>query len=598
MSHSRTSSDIERPVSRHGLPDPTKQSHSRPAEHSIWQKISDWFLWEISATALSAGVLIALVAILIQYNEQPQPSWGYMSLNSLISWLTTIVKGCIIVSCSEALGQLKWVWFSQKAQPIQELRTFDAASRGAYGAVELIWRLRARHFAVFGTLAVTLALAIDPFAQNLVRYYQGLVVDSSQSALIGKALAYDSVGPGVDQDMKYAIYSSFLSSDRQGPWSLPQYSCPSGNCTWGPIVSLEARALCADITSHIIRNCSEVPDTPQYLNRGLVGETNCTLTIPGSELRGYYIPISETAWLEWRGFLVQPTNAPNALVYKNATAAVWQYLTPTMEIGTRRIPPNTTWAATECSIEPIIRSFRPTVRQTEYSDETLDVWIKYENRTTPSSAYNFKPPWGPERGLQPNQTFEYSFLSHVALVQFLQTILSGYLGQSSTAAAYTADQPFAENYASRDILQAFGQGNIHGCDAEPVGRLSCSMQNVAKAISKSFRDSGYTSDNVNDTTMATGRVMANATYIAVRWQWLVLPIFVWALAVTTLAGTIWKMQRGGVPKWRNDPVPLLFLLRDTILDDPGRGMSVRGDEGDISRVKVRLYEDDGRAVLA
>jgi hypothetical protein len=139
-----------------------------------------------------------------------------MSSNSLISWLSTISKACLVIACSEALGQLKWVWFAQGMRPVQELRTFDAASRGLYGALELIWTRRARytstlrldtarlwnglmadsctgrHLAALGSLAVILAMAIDPFAQNLVHYYQDMVEDISQSAHIGQTNTYDS----------------------------------------------------------------------------------------------------------------------------------------------------------------------------------------------------------------------------------------------------------------------------------------------------------------------------------------------------------------------------------------------------------------------
>ncbi|KAL3442812.1 hypothetical protein BJX65DRAFT_286140, partial [Aspergillus insuetus] len=79
--------------------------HSKPKQ-TITQRLNDSFAWEILMMALSAGNLIALVVILATRDDKPQQDRQYISLNSLISWLTTISRACILFSASEALGQL------------------------------------------------------------------------------------------------------------------------------------------------------------------------------------------------------------------------------------------------------------------------------------------------------------------------------------------------------------------------------------------------------------------------------------------------------------------------------------------------------------
>lgn len=120
------------------------QEEKRPRK-SIMSITSDWFVWEILAMALSLGLLISIVVILGQYNHHAQPAWQYMSLNSLISWLSTFSKGFALFAISETIGQLKWAWFNQKQRPLSDLRTFDSASRGLWGSAELIWTLQARY---------------------------------------------------------------------------------------------------------------------------------------------------------------------------------------------------------------------------------------------------------------------------------------------------------------------------------------------------------------------------------------------------------------------------------------------------------------------
>lgn len=104
----------------------------------------DWYAWEILGIGISGGILITMVAVLASYNNTPQPKWTHISLNSLISLLSTASKGCIVFAISEALGQLKWSWFQQKTRPVPDLGQFDTVSQGVFGAITLIWRLRAR----------------------------------------------------------------------------------------------------------------------------------------------------------------------------------------------------------------------------------------------------------------------------------------------------------------------------------------------------------------------------------------------------------------------------------------------------------------------
>lgn len=112
---------------------------------SLW-KLPWMFIWEVLAIILSSGILAAIIVILDHYHHHPQPAWKTVSLNSVISWLSTVSKGCVLFAISEGIGQLKWVWFTQKSRPLVDLDTFDGASRGVFGCAGLVWRLRARYF--------------------------------------------------------------------------------------------------------------------------------------------------------------------------------------------------------------------------------------------------------------------------------------------------------------------------------------------------------------------------------------------------------------------------------------------------------------------
>lgn len=127
-------------------------------------RLADWWVWEVLSLVVSAGALVAMVVFLSSIDNKPQPSWATagshcvkvpgsdrtvcrtagISVNSVISWLGTLARICLLVPLSNGLGQLKWAWFSERKRPLTDLETFDSASRGLTGSLQLIWRLKAR----------------------------------------------------------------------------------------------------------------------------------------------------------------------------------------------------------------------------------------------------------------------------------------------------------------------------------------------------------------------------------------------------------------------------------------------------------------------
>ncbi|PYH94643.1 hypothetical protein BO71DRAFT_398793 [Aspergillus ellipticus CBS 707.79] len=546
-----------------------------------------------------------MMVILGVYDQQPQPTWQKVSLNSVISWLSTLSKASLLFAVGEMLGQLKWVWFAQKERPMLDLRAFDSASRGAWGSLGLCWTLRVRHFAILGALAMVLALAFDPFSQNLIHTFPKMVVDPSETAQIGNVTVYETYGPSmmggvnyVDPVFKANVYNSLLNSDQTRPWAIPQYFCTSSNCTWNPVASLEARSLCTNVTSYLTTSCDPFPSNSSYH-----GVDNCTVSLPKSGTSAWYIP----GWPVLTPFTIAAVN--DALVYTNGTMYAIQYIAPRTDllIVQQGVVDNTTqWEATECIIEPIVRSFRATVQQNTYSDITLAEWT---NRTLNTSAYvpgwQLNPPWGPDLGVtQSNTTNSTAFVlsspSDSAILFFFDAIFSGQALRSMTELEFAplgdADFGVLALYAVSDVLQALGMGNITGCNNILADRLTCVMNNVAAAMTKTFRDSAYIADAAT-AAMASGDSMTSVTYITVHWQWIALPLFVWLLGAVLVIGTLWKTRRARVPAWKNDLMPLLYLYQDEDVRESER-IALHEESGQGNRtVMARLHEEDGRAFL-
>ncbi|RHZ60216.1 DUF3176 domain-containing protein [Aspergillus thermomutatus] len=450
----------------------------------LWAMLDDWNILEISGVVISAGCLVVIVVVLQYFEGKPQPTCRYASLNSLISWVSTVSKACTLFAINAGLGQLKWVWFAKKKRPIPDLRTFDAASRGLYGSAELIWTLRGSHFAVWGSVAVILAVAFDPCVQNLIRYYPDWIYDPGQQALLANSSTYTTYGVMVntsyytiDGALKMNIYNALFNLDESQPWAVPRYICSS--------------------------------DSPFH--------------------------------------------------------------------------------ATECVLEPVVRSLNATVRNGTYQDRSLATWNQRSSFSdNKDAALLIQPPWGAEHGIQPNQSFSIGHMAYPAMLNFFRDLFGGY---------------FEVQTNIRDTLQALVYGNITGCATDQPDKLRCAMTNVAAAMTKTFRDSAYiqAGSDPEQSQMTVGRGVVVTYFVEVHWRWITLPGVVWSLGAVTLVGTAWKTRRSKVPNWRNDPLPLLFLYQKTDLRDfPGGSIERMGAKGsiEVGGLKVKFYGVEDKYILS
>jgi len=108
-----------------------------PSIFSIWWQ-------EAGACFLVLAMMAAVVGTTFPHHDKPLPQWPYnLSINTLVAIYFIILKAAMLFVLSEALGQLKWNWFSE-ARPLSHLATYDDAARGPWGAFTFVWQLRGR----------------------------------------------------------------------------------------------------------------------------------------------------------------------------------------------------------------------------------------------------------------------------------------------------------------------------------------------------------------------------------------------------------------------------------------------------------------------
>ena len=168
----------------------------------------NWYL-EVTAIVGSLILLVALIVILGKLDNQPIFNWNGVTLNTIVSILSTTAKAWLMLVLAETISQWKWILFSSRRRLLIDLQALDEASRGPLGSFKLLWHARGgsvyhqgyneltirvanycRLLVWIGAVTTLLALAFDPFVQQLVQFETRLVYDADPRTTIARAQRY------------------------------------------------------------------------------------------------------------------------------------------------------------------------------------------------------------------------------------------------------------------------------------------------------------------------------------------------------------------------------------------------------------------------
>lgn len=252
----------------------TSQYSGRTCVSWLW---TSWG-WEFAACFLVLATPIIIFGTLYPHSGQPLPKWPFkVSINSLISVYALVLKACIGFILTSCIGQLQWTWFSE-TRPLTDMLHFDNATRGADGALGLIWWQRFRQpLTALGCVIMVLTVTVEPFVQQLVRPVDCSieVSDGSAAATLPRTNVFEYYGyngntdkngstqsrmdlkvPG--KDIENALYNAVFSPGQYKTWK-----CSTGNCTFPDTYgTLGFCSSCRDASAHVTINatCSH-PDS-------------------------------------------------------------------------------------------------------------------------------------------------------------------------------------------------------------------------------------------------------------------------------------------------------------------------------------------------
>ncbi|EGX96760.1 hypothetical protein CCM_01418 [Cordyceps militaris CM01] len=319
---------------------PRNAGTQRPGILRVWT-------WEPLSLLASSAAFAAIVAVLRVYENKPLSSWkAPVSINTVVSILSTVFKGLLVTPISNGISQLKWLSFAETSQPFVHMDTYDEASRGAWGSLLfLAQQLRGKRLSLIASLGAFIALITlitDPFSQATVSI-NSCTLASPQQASIPRFNNYDTsihAGSGPSQlslSMQFAVLAGLYNPPANSSQAISQsITCPTGNCTFPGPVSLSTLTMChscQDISSSIEMNGSNysVPGYPyplsiSPLSQGQLGNNFASVfvtNIAGEGGANDPVPWADGAWKKTSIFnfqgLAYTTETPDCVAQENCT---------------------------------------------------------------------------------------------------------------------------------------------------------------------------------------------------------------------------------------------------------------------------------------
>lgn len=486
----------------------------------------------------------------------------------------------MLFAVAESLSQLKWLWFRQPRM-LEEIQTFDDASRGPMGAAQLIIRTSAFHLATLGSLITILSLVMDPFAQQILSYPQRTIHVGHAS--VKRAQVYDEgvdlstldsgLLAGPDWGMKAAVFNGIFS-----PQTVQDLrpACDTGNCTFPLFDSLAMCSKCLNVTNNVVNN------TPQPAT--ISGVQNISYTIPGGA------QIKFSAIFEEGGLADGPSTISTTVLPANMSKDMLGLQDPLLMLAVLQFPnvkqqihDGNYWSSLpvtqECALYFCVNTYNLTVQNSVVNTTVISSWTSDTGTPTVGGALQPNGMEGtqdailqrPPTAQGGNDTYQIPAGTLATLKSWLNVTLQGTYNTSFSIFNGTA--------WPSDALQALDGTTDWG------GLIA----NISTAMTSYIRDP-VESDSATDVVNGVSHTVE--TFIHVKWGWLGLPVGLVGMSIVFLVATMVKNERTKAMAWKSSSLALLFHGLEGVGRGAGEGLGQMKDVAKRTRV-VLTRGDDG-----
>ncbi|KAI0536019.1 hypothetical protein GGR58DRAFT_528840 [Xylaria digitata] len=559
-----------------------------PARHKSYGEIwSDTWLWEILSIILS-GVCFALTLVLLKiYDQRPPPQFIYgITLNALISILTTFSKSALLVVVAGAISQLKWRWFQNtNGKSLLDTQLFDDASRGPWGSVVILATPHTWSLVSMGAMVSIFALALDPFAQQLLSYPTREIIATDAAAQASNILQATSFVVGNTSrsrsDMTNHVIASLwdLESEAEGFAAnrTSDIGLPDFSLSWDASRGREA-----------LESIAEGTEPRRYVNWGefsLYFPTAfpcdidpSSFTITGTVSLSLSKSYSYPSDLEYPSHLFGASIPYQVYVDNNglnvSTQSVPLLRFCYIQLHRGRNEKLSIKEATTCQLIPCVKRYSYSISNgvpaLKATGERYGSWsFNASGQTLFGGQVSYSPiflSWvdldGGNRQISnlSNETFSPKAfrIDKFDIEQFREVSI---LFQGSIIAV----DKFADdkrNFVSNTTGVQFKQEFFRGSDSSLTagdsqlqniadnGGLSWFMPRIAARLSKYMRE--------KDGIPVPGRSYATITIVEVRWPWVSLLTVDWLFAAAFLMLTMWICRGSDCVLWKTSSLPWIY----------------------------------------
>ncbi|CAH0016685.1 unnamed protein product [Clonostachys rhizophaga] len=214
----------------------------------------------------------AMIIVCISFNGKPVFDGRFITLNTIVSILSTGSKPSMLTAVASCISQANWSLFAGPPRRLYDFEMVADASRGPLGSLQLLLSSKLKGGAIvrMGAIITVFAIIMDPFAQQLIqlhqtrRYFPPGGPKESDSSSAPKLLGI--ISPP-DLVMKAALLFG-LTSDRSHILKQASYSCPTSQCEYSDVTSAAICSTCANVDSSLKRT----PEERSTSYRGWVGD--------------------------------------------------------------------------------------------------------------------------------------------------------------------------------------------------------------------------------------------------------------------------------------------------------------------------------------
>ncbi|KAF2819752.1 hypothetical protein CC86DRAFT_429958 [Ophiobolus disseminans] len=549
--------------------------------------ITDWWWWELGSWFVSFACVTTIVALLFYYDGKKQPNHVVkgITLNAFIAVFAAVAKAALILPVSEAIGQLKWIWF-RKERKLFDFYAFDNASRGPWGSAVLLCTTKGRHLVSVGAAITVLALAFEPFFQQSVSYPSRTIITGSGSVSIAisynakEQTALEEVGTwstGAKNITARNLASKIANTlaDRREYSQAPPSVCPTGRCTWAPYSSLGVCHRCQDI-SQLLQPVCQI-DTLSGPGQTSGFQYPCGYRFNSTLVTGVWGYWSKTAMglstmmVGSERFKDQAVSIKvNSTAFRNASSVLLDFYIAFVPGGDPRVFQNATPVLQNCIYQWCVKTYEAFHTKGRLEETILSTYLPPDTQGTRSS---------------PNNGFVMTAAG--------KTFSVGAYVSSDLAWSISASLPVSLTNTTLDSSGQYpGRWNfVHNApyDVDTV------LGPIADTVTNFLRDENTGVEQVS------GDAWGPEPYVETQWLWILLPCALLLSTLILICGTIIKSRKDSVPSWKSSALAtLLHGLTEEVREQFEANASQSEVEAIAQKIqiKISLKESSGALVAA